>query len=162
MKKEHLFLVAIGLFILSYVLDAIVNPLTLSLPSPYHFFTPETLSKYPFTSTTILMKTTAAVLVVILTSSVLGIGRMAKGASMLVVSALMQLYALQDVVSGAQVLPLEWSLALTLSGLVLLLPALFYLVAGMFSSNDTPGISPQRSASSDSEQKEDDSPGSFW
>jgi len=42
----------------------------------------------------------------------------------------MQLYALQDVATRAHVIPLEWSLALTLTGVVLLIPAIIFIIIG--------------------------------
>lgn len=132
MKQEYILVVIIGLLILAYVLDAIVNPLRLQLPSPYHYFDPEVLTTYPFTTASIIIKSVAMIMAPIWFLSFLDFGKLTKGAILLFLSGLMQLYALQDVATNAQVIPLEWSLSLTLTGVILLFPAILYLVAGIF------------------------------
>jgi hypothetical protein len=131
MKKEFIGVLVVGMLVLAYVLDAIVNPLAISLPTPYHFFTPEQMFEYAFTSTGIVLKAVALTLAPIWILSMMGIKATLKGSILLVISALLQLYALQDVVSRAYVLPLEWSLAFCLTGLLLLVPALLFLIFGM-------------------------------
>ncbi len=130
MKQEYIVILIIGFLILSYVLDAVVNPLQLNLTSPYHFFDPELLAKYPFTTFSIFLKATAAFMTPILILSYLGLNKLINGSILIVLSGLMQLYALQDVVSGSQIIPLEWSLALALAGVILLIPAIIYLIIG--------------------------------
>ena len=120
----------VGLIILAYILDAIVNPLALQLPTPYHFFDPANLSEYPFTMTSIIIKSIALFLAPIVIMSMLGFNALIKGVTLLVISGLMQLYALQDIATNAQVIPLEWSLSLTLTGMLLLLPAIIYTLIG--------------------------------
>ncbi len=130
MKKEFLTMVVIGFLILGYVLDAVVNPLALNLPTPYHYFTLANLSKYPFTSVSIILKALSLVVSPLLLLASFGIKRFFKGAILLVISGLLQLYALQDVATNARVLPLEWSISLTLTGLLLLIPTILYLLMG--------------------------------
>ena len=43
----------------------------------------------------------------------------------------MQLYAIQEVATGAKVAPLEWSLSLAVAGLALLLPTVLFFIKGM-------------------------------
>ncbi len=131
MKKEYFLVLAIGLFILSYVLDALVNPLSFTLPTPYHYFAKEILTTYAFTTTTILMKTIGVVICVLLVFSSIGIHPYAKSGSLFIISGLVQLYALQDVVAGSNTIPVEWAVSLTLSGMVLLLPTIFYVMKGI-------------------------------
>lgn len=130
MKQEYVLVIIIGFLILAYVLDAIVNPLKISLATPYHFFDPNLIFKYPFTSISITLKALSIFLAPLWFLSFLSFNKVLKGAILLVLSGLMQLYALQDVVSNSNVLPLEWSLSLTLGGLLLLIPSLFYMIAG--------------------------------
>lgn len=130
MKQEYILIIIIGLLILAYVLDAVVNPLKLQLPSPYHFFDPAILSKYTFTTTSIVIKSIALMMAPVWFLSFLDFNKLTKGAILLVLSGLMQFYALQDVATGTQVIPLEWSLSLTLTGVVLLIPAVIYILIG--------------------------------
>lgn len=131
MKAEHVLVFVAGLLVLAYVLDAIVNPLRLQLPTPYHFFDPEIMFKYSFTSSTIIIKTIALTTVTIYAVSVLKLSKVLTGGAVLLISGLMQLYALQDVATNSQVIPLEWSLALTMTGMLLLIPAILYFVIGL-------------------------------
>lgn len=130
MKQEYVLMFIIGLLILGYILDAIVNPLSLQLPTPYHFFDPANLTVYPFTSASILIKSIALFLAPLWLLSFLSFNGLTKGTILLILSGLMQLYALQDVATNSQVIPLEWSLSLTLTGFALLFPAIIYMLIG--------------------------------
>jgi len=133
MKQEYVAIIIIGLLILAYVLDAIVNPLSLQLPSPYHFFDPQILFVYTFTATSIVIKSIALTMAPLWFLSFLSLSKLTKGAILLVISGLMQLYALQDVATNAQIVPLEWSLSFTLAGVVLLIPAIIFILIGLTS-----------------------------
>src|SRR3989344_6024116 len=131
MKKEYLLILAVGMIILAYVLDAVVNPLSLRLATSYHYFTPEIISQYPFTTVSIVLKALAVFIVPVITLASLELKRMAKSGILLVVSGLLQLYALQDIATRAFVVPLEWSLGFTLAGVLLLIPTLLYFLTGL-------------------------------
>lgn len=130
MKQEYVLVLIIGLFILTYVLDAVVNPIPLRLATPYHYFTPDTMFSYAFTTTSVVLKAVALFIAPIWLLSFSEFSKLTKGAILLAIAGLMQLYALQDVATNSQVIPLEWSLSLTLAGLVLLIPAVIFLIAG--------------------------------
>lgn len=130
MKKEFFLIIIVGLFILSYVLDAVSNPLSLSLATPYHYFNQDTLTLYAFSTTSIIVKTLALFISILMIVSFIKSG-LAKGGSTLLISALLQLYALQAVATNSQVLPLEWSLSLTLTGLALIIPSILFLIVGI-------------------------------
>lgn len=131
MKKEFVLVLIVGLFILAYVLDAVVPPLTLKLATPYHFFTPETMSLYIFTATSVVLKALGLFLTIVWLASLMEMSSLVKGAIILVISALSQLYALQDVATRSQTLPLEWSLSLTLAAVALLIPSVLYIFFGL-------------------------------
>ena len=132
MKQEYILIIIVGLMVLAYILDAVAHPLSLRLATPYQFFTPTTLSHYPFTTTSIILKASAFFMIPLWLLSFFKLDQIVKGAILLALAALMQLYALQDVATNSISLPLEWSLALTLAGAVLLVPAVFYLIIGIF------------------------------
>jgi len=120
----------IGLFLLSYVLDAVVNPLHLNLPTPYHYLDPKVLNLYPFTTASIVIKGIALFLTPLLLLSLVEGYYPAKAGALLILIALMQLYALQDIATKAQVVPLEWALSISLAGVTLILPAIWYFIMG--------------------------------
>jgi hypothetical protein len=59
---------------------------------------------------------------------------LAKGSILLVISGLTQLYALQELITNAQVLPLEWTISITLAGIMLLIPSVIYYIKGFFAT----------------------------
>lgn len=142
MKKEYLLIVVVGFFILSYILDSVAKPLTLALPTPYHFFTSDYISTYPFTSTSIVLKGLGMTMGSVIVLASINLKRFVKGAVLLILSGLLQLYALQNVVTKADVIPLEWSLGFALAGLLLLVPCVIFFCASLFEkpkmSNSTP------------------------
>jgi len=122
---------AIGLFILAYVLDAVVTPLRIILTTPYNYFTPEIFTRYAFTSTSILIKAVASLLAIILIISSVRINNFVKAGILLLLSGLTQLYTLQSVVTNSQLIPLEWSISLTIASLLLLVPTVIYFIWGV-------------------------------
>jgi hypothetical protein len=136
-SKEYMMMVIVGMFILAYLLDAVVNPLDANLPSPYHFFNPALLNQFPFTTASVFIKGVAIFLVPLWLASFIKDAFSAKAGTIFVLSALMQLYALQDVVTQAEVIPLEWALSMTLAGVLLLLSSFVYFVKGMLFSLQT-------------------------
>ena len=131
MKHEYILVIIVGPLIFAYVLDAVVNPLNLRLATPYHFFDPNILSKYTFTTTSIIIKSIALIMAPLWFLSFLSLNKLTKGAILLVLAALIQLYALQDVASNSKVIPLEWSISLALTGAILLIPSILYIIIGL-------------------------------
>lgn len=154
MKKENFFFVILGFFIAAYVLDAVVNPLKLNLATPYQYFNNKTLLTYPFTSVSILLKSLAIFMLPLLLMSYLGISTFVKGIITLILSGLLQLYAVQDIASGNFVVPLEWSLSFATAGVALVIPTFFFLVIGLLKnvhrslSDDLPDDTPPTKPSS--------------
>ena len=130
MKKEHIAIIIAGLFLLSYVLEAVVNPLDLKLATPYHYLNAQYLTTYPFTTALILMRAIGIFLVPLLLMSFFAGYFTAKGGILLILIALMQLYALQDLATRNNVVPLEWALAISLGGIALIVPLVWYFIMG--------------------------------
>ena len=133
LAKEYQLLVIGALFIFAYILEALVNPLSVELSSPYAFLSPIYFLKYPFTTAVILIKSIAIFWTPLLLLSFIKKAYAAKASVLLVLAALLQLYTLQEVATGAQVMPLEWSLALALAGILLLLPTLIFFLKNLSS-----------------------------
>lgn len=132
--KEQTFVIIIGLFLLSYLLEAIVDPLTIHLSTPYAYLSPIHFAKYPFTTATILIRGLSIFMTPLFLLSFIPKGYFAKVGLLLVLSALAQLYALQEVVSGTTLIPLEWSLSLALAGAFLSLPIIYFIIRGLIAS----------------------------
>lgn len=129
--KEYVLVIIIGLFILAYVLEAIVDPLVVQLATPYAFLTPTYFSKFPFTAATVIIRGLAIFLTPLFLISFIPGAHFAKAGITLVISALAQLYALQEVASGTTLVPLEWSISLAAAGAALLLPTVLFVLGGM-------------------------------
>jgi hypothetical protein len=155
--KEYQLLIIIGLFIFAYVLEALVNPLQVNLSSPYAFLAPAYFLKYPFTSAVILINAIAIFWTPLLLLSFIKKAYAAKASILLVLAALLQLYTLQEIATGAEVMPLEWSLALALGGILLLLPTLiFFAKHGATSVHDKVYLNTPRPTDSLLDDDDDD------
>ncbi len=132
MKKEYLFITIMVGLLLAYLLEATVDPLSIKLATPYQYLNLGYASQFPFTAATIVIRAISILLVPLFLTSFFQGAFIGKAIFLIVVSALEQLYSLQEIVTGTTLLPLEWSLSLTLSGLVLLAPATIYLLQGVF------------------------------
>lgn len=131
MKKEYAFVFIAGLFLLAYVLEAVVNPLALNLATPYDYLSPALLARYPFTTAIILIRALALFLAPVWLFSFLSGNHTLKGVVLLLVAGLAQLYAIQEIATGAQLIPLEWSLSLSLAGVALLLPSVLQFLISL-------------------------------
>ncbi len=131
LAKEYQLLVIGALFIFAYILEALVNPLQIDLSTPYAFLSPTYFLKYPFTSAVILIKSIAIFWTPLLLLSFIKKAYAGKASVLLVIAALLQLYTLQEVATGAEVMPLEWSLALALAGILLLFPVLIFFLKNL-------------------------------
>jgi hypothetical protein len=127
MKKEYLVALIGGLFLLAYVLEAVIDPLTIKIGSPYDFLKPELLGQYPFTAAIIAMRALGIFFVPLLAFSFFKKAFIAKALTSMLLAGLLQLYALQNVVASA-VVPLEWALAFALGGAALVLPTGLYFL----------------------------------
>ncbi len=131
-SKEYALIIIVGLFLLAYLLDAVVNPLELNLPTPYHYLQPSIMGKYPFTTASVLIKSVALFLSPLWLMSFMTKHYMGKASFLLVLSSLVQLYALEDIVTKAQAVPIEWALSLSVAGVALLIRALVFFIQGIF------------------------------
>ena len=145
-KQEYMLVIIVGLFLLSYILDAVVNPLTVPLTTPYHFITLENITTYPFTTASIAIRALGMFILPLWIFGFFKGGYPAKGGISLVLAGLMQLYAIQEVATGARLVPLEWSLSLSVAGIALLLPTMWYFVRGGLSSMHKSLVEPLESA----------------
>lgn len=129
--KEYVLAAVGGLFLLAYVLQSGVKPLNLNLASPYQFLDPGYFKLYPFTGAIIIIRGLALWLSPLWILSWFPAAYTAKAVSLLILSGLMQLYALQQIAgASAPTVSQEWALSFTLAGLGLLLPMLIYFIKG--------------------------------
>lgn len=134
MKKEYTLIFIVGLFLLAYVLDTVVEPLEVVLASPYAYISSDIFSQYPFTGASIAIKALGVFLTPLFLLSFMEKQYTAKGLILLIVAGLTQLYGIQELATGAKLLPIEWTVSLALGGAALLVPMVLYFTRGTFSS----------------------------
>lgn len=130
-RKEYLFLTIVGLLLLAYVLEAVVDPLKLELPTPYSYLAPQYLAQFPFTTAVIFVRAVGLTLIPLLVFSFFGKGYMAKFIISLIIAGLAQLYSLQEIATSTTIAPLEWSLSLSISGMILVAISIIYLILSL-------------------------------
>jgi len=134
LPKEYTMIIIAGLFLLAYLLDVLVDPIELNLATPYHYLNPQHLTRYPFTTASIFIKSLALFLSPLWLFSFFKDNFYAKGGVLLVLASLMQLYAIQEVATKTQIIPLEWSLSLSIGGAALLIPSVIFIIRGFISA----------------------------
>jgi hypothetical protein len=130
MPKEYVLVLIVGLFLLAYLLEAVVDPLALPLSTPYQFLTSEYIAKVPFTTAVIAVRSLAVFLTPLWLLSFISGAFQFKAVTLLVVSVLLQLYGVQATASSTVGIPLEWAISFAFGGLVLFLPMLFFFAKG--------------------------------
>lgn len=160
MPKEYVLVLIVGLFLLAYLLEAVVDPLSLPLTSPYGFLNMEMIAKVPFTSAVIFVRSLAILITPLWLLSFIKDGWQFKAVSLLVVSVLIQLYGVQATATSSTVgIPLEWAISFALGGLTLFLPMLFFFAKGAVAkpkSTQSKDIGTLTDTSSDIDDDEDD------
>lgn len=132
MKKEYTLVGLIGLYILTYVLDAVVDPFQVQQATPYHYLSADIIVRYPFTMVSVFMKAFLIFMSPLWLFSFFNRNYGAKAVILFVTSGLLQLYAIQQIATGGIILPLEWTLALAYGGGLLLIPTIGHLMMGLF------------------------------
>lgn len=132
MPKEYILVFIAGLFLLAYLLEAVVDPLTLNLTTPYQFFTSSLITKYPFTTAIITIRTFGIFMLPLWLFSFLRNYYQLKAATLFIGSVLLELYSVQQIVADRKVIALEWALAFAAAGIILMVPTILYLIRGLF------------------------------
>lgn len=131
-KSEYQFIIAVLLFLASYVLDWINGAVPLKIKSPYQFIQSEILAKYPFTAVSVLIKVLAIWISIMLVLSLIQKRYISKSIVIIVLGILGQLFAIQQFATGVRVTTAEWTLGICFSGVSLLITAPILLILGMF------------------------------
>ncbi|OGK27160.1 hypothetical protein A3D80_03000 [Candidatus Roizmanbacteria bacterium RIFCSPHIGHO2_02_FULL_40_13b] len=129
MKTEYFLTGAVGLVIFGYVLDILSGPLSLTIGSPFEFLTPVMLSTYPFTAVSVGVKTVAIFISIVITITSLGENKYSlQSVVVFILAALMELFAIQQIATHTNNISLQWNLSLAFSGVILVIPAIIYMI----------------------------------
>lgn len=140
MKKEYLFIFAVSLLILAYVIDSISGPVKMTLKNPYQFLDQIIISHFPLTAVGILARSLGIFVGIVLILSLINKMFFFKATSIFFIAIIFNLFAIQQIATNTRTISIQWILSLAYSGLALLLPALVYLIKGFIpdSTDKTP------------------------
>lgn len=134
MPKEYVLILIVGLFLLAYLLEAVVDPLALPLATPYEFLRSDYIMRVPFTTALIAIRSLAIFITPLWLLSFISHAFQFKAIALLVIGTLLQLYSVQAVASPTVGIPLEWAISFALGGAILFLPMLFFFAKGAMGS----------------------------
>lgn len=137
LHKSQSFVIIVGLFIFSYLLESIVAPLKIQLASPYAFLDPLQLTQYPFTTAVIIIRSISLFMTPLLLLSFIPHRYFVKVGILLIIALLSQLYSFQQIISGTTLLPLEWAISISIAGALLILPVAIYILKGTYHTAKT-------------------------
>jgi len=109
MKKEIVFVIAVGLFLFAYILDYFAGPINLSVKSPLIFLDIKYFNLYPMTFVAVAVKIIIS----------------------LFLAFVAEIYAFQQLATGAKITPVLWTLAISYAGAGLIIPVIFYIFASI-------------------------------
>lgn len=131
MKKEYLLAITIGFFVLAQVLDYLAGPIYFTLSSPYDFLNRLYLNQYPLTAVAIGLRSLAIFFSTILLFSLFEKSYLVKAIILFVVSALAQLYAIQQVRTGMRTTSIQLTLSICYGTLLYILPIILNIFQGL-------------------------------
>lgn len=132
MKKEYTLVGLVFALMISYLIDSLSGTVVLTgIDDPSQFLTPFFLRQYPFTALSVLIKTLSLVATVILLFSFMKHSYFKKAGVTTFLAVLIEFYAVQQLTTGGTITPVIITLSLAYSGILLILPAIYYLLKGI-------------------------------
>lgn len=131
MKKEIVFVIAVALFLFAYILDYFAGPINLVVKSPLVFLDLKFFNLYPMTFVAVAVRTTALIISVSLVLSLIDKQYFQKIIISLFLTFVAEIYAFQQLATGAKITPVLWTLAISYAGAGLIIPIIFYIFASI-------------------------------
>lgn len=131
MRKEIVFVITVLLFLLAYTLDYFAGKLSLSIVSPIAFLNQSYFTLYPMTFVAVMVRSVAIMLSVALILSVMERQYFVKLGIAAFLAFIAEIYAFQQLATGATITPLLWTLAISYGGAMLIVPMIIYVFAGI-------------------------------
>lgn len=130
-KKEIVFVITICLFGFSYLLDYFAGALRLNITSPLMFLTQKFLMLYPMTFVALTIRSVALMVSVSLILSLIEGKYSTKIVICLFTGFIAEVYAFQQLATGARFTPVTWTLSIAYGGALLIIPIIFYILAAI-------------------------------
>ncbi|KKP46380.1 MAG: hypothetical protein UR39_C0011G0032 [Candidatus Woesebacteria bacterium GW2011_GWA1_33_30] len=131
MKKEVTLVITTCLFLLAYILDYFAGALKLQITNPLIFLNESFFKLYPMTYVAVIVRSVAIMLSVTLILSIMERQYFKKLGIAFFLSFIAEIYAFQQLATGAKITPLLWTLAISYGGAILIIPIIFYIFAGI-------------------------------
>lgn len=131
MKKEATFVITAALFLLAYALDYFAGKINLGVINPLEFLNAAYFKTYPMTFVAVVIRSVAITLSTTLVLSVMERQFFKKAAIALVLAFIAEIYSFQILATGVKVTPTLWTLAISYGGAMLIIPMVFYIIAGI-------------------------------
>lgn len=131
MKKEITFVITALLFLLAYILDYFAGKLSLHIVSPLVFLNQSYFALYPMTFVAVIVRSIAIMLSVTLILSVIERQYFVKLGITAFLAFIAEIYAFQQLATGATITPLLWTLSISYGGALLIIPMVYYIFAGI-------------------------------
>jgi len=131
MKKFYLILFTAGLYLFAYIFEFLVKPLSFNLPNSQSYLNIAILTQYPFTTLIIAIRSLALFITPLILFSFIRRQHLLKATFLFLMGGLAQLYVIQSIATGNQQVPLEWSLAISMAGIALVIPFCIHLLLGI-------------------------------
>ncbi len=131
MKKEYLFIFAVSLLILAHVVDSISGPVSITIKNPYQFLSQIFIARFPLTTVGIIARSLGVFISTLLILSLINKMYFLKATTIFFLAIIFNLFAIQQIATNTRTITIQWILSLSYSGLILLLPALVYLIIGL-------------------------------
>ena len=131
MKKEVTLVITTCLFLLAYILDYFAGALKLQITNPLIFLNESFFKLYPMTYVAVIVRSVAIMLSVTLILSIMERQYFKKLGIAFFLSFIAEIYAFQQLATGAKITPLLWTLAISYGGAILIIPIFFYIFAGI-------------------------------
>lgn len=133
MKKEHVFLITVCLFIFAYVLGYLAGPVAIHVTrTPYSFlFDPISINRLPLTSFEILVRSLAIFISIGLIFSLFEKKYFTKAIIIFVIAFLAQLYSIQQVMMRGTLTTMQWTLPISFAGILSILWVIYHIFQGV-------------------------------
>ena len=137
MKKiqaEVWIVIVAALFLISWGIDKIGGPVSIVVNAPIAFLKSSVLlHTYPFTATSIIIRTVALFISVMLLISYFKGKYFVKAISLFFIGILAEFYAIQQLTTGSRLTTIQWTLSIAYASVTLILGIVWMILKGIWS-----------------------------
>lgn len=131
MRKEIIFIVTVGLFLLAYALDYFAGSINLHITSPLIFLDQKYLTLYPMTFVAVISRAIALMLSVFLVLSLMDKKYFTKIIVAVFLAFVAEIYVFQSMATGARFSTTSWLLSFAFGGALIIVPIIIYFIAAI-------------------------------